>query len=82
MITLDIKESTKPQHEIIASNGKEINDIIQEICNECHEGLTFSSIGRNEAKGYEDKVNQIEALYETIDMLECKLCDILNLLED
>jgi hypothetical protein len=44
--------------------------------------LTFSSIGRNEAKGYEDKVNQIEALYETIEMLECKLCDILNLLEE
>lgn len=82
MITLDVKETTKPQYEIVASNGKEINDIIQEICDECHEGLICSSIGRNEAKGYEDKVNQIDALYEIIDMLECKLCDILNLLED
>ena len=82
MITIDIKETTKPQYEIIASNGKEINDIIQEICDECHEGLICSSIGINEAKGYEDKVNQIDALYEIIDMLECKLCDILNLLED
>lgn len=33
-------------------------------------------------RGYEDKVNQIEALYETIDILECKICNILNLLED
>ena len=82
MVTLDIKEITKPQYEIIASNGKEINDIIQEICDECHEALNFSSISRNEAKGYEDKVNQIEVLYEAIDILECKLCNILNLLED
>ena len=35
MITLDIKEVTKPQYEVVASNGKEINDIIQEICDEC-----------------------------------------------
>ena len=82
MITLDIKETTKPQYEVVASNGKEINDIIQEICDECHEGLIYSSISRNETEGYEDKVNQIDALYETIDILECKLCHILNLLED
>ena len=82
MITLDIKEITKPQYEIVASNGKEINNIIQEICDECHEGLVYSSISINEAKGCEDKVNQIEVLYETIDILECKLCHILNLLED
>ncbi len=82
MITLDIKEITKPQYEVVASNGKEINDIIQEICDECHEGLSFLSISRNEAKGYEDKLKQIEALYETIYILECKLCNILNLLED
>ena len=82
MLTLDIKETTKPQYEIIASNGKEINDIIQEICDECHEGLILSSMGRDEANGYEDKENQIDTLYDTIDILECKLCHILNLLED
>ena len=82
MLTLDIKEITKPQYEIIASNGKEINDIIQEICDECHEGLTFSSISKNDANGYEDKEYQIDILYDTIDILECKLCHILNLLED
>ena len=82
MITLDIKEITKPQYEVVASNGKEINDIIQEICDECHDGLIYSSIKTSEAKAYEDKENQIDTLYETIDMLECKLCHILNLLED
>ena len=82
MITLDIKETTKPQYEIVASNGKEINDIIQEICDECHDGLTYSSIKISEAKEYEDKEKQIDTLYETIYMLECKLCHILNLLED
>lgn len=82
MITIDIKETTKPQYEIIASNGKEINDIIQEICDECHQGLTYSSITTSEAKAYEDKEKQIDALYDAIDILECKLCHILNLLGD
>lgn len=82
MLTVDIKEITKPQYDIIASNGKEINDIIQEICDECHEGLSYSSITRNEANAYEDKENQIDTLYEAIDILECKLCNILYLLED
>ena len=82
MLTLDIKEITKPQYEVVASNGKEINVIIQEICDECHEGLTYSSIRTSEAKAYENKENQIDTLYETIDILECKLCHILNLLED
>lgn len=82
MLTLEIKEITKPHYEVIASNGKEINNIIQEICDECHEGLSYSSISRNEANAYEDKENQIDTLYEAIDILECKLCHILNLLED
>ena len=39
MITLDIKEITKPQYEVVASNGKEINDIIQEILNNTDEDM-------------------------------------------
>ncbi len=79
MIHLYVQQKTVPQFEVVTSNNVIINDIIQEICDACHHGLEYSSIKRqeiDEQEEYNTKYNDI------IEVLEGKLCRILDLLED
>ena len=77
---LQIKALVKPVDvDIVTSNGKDINDIIDEICDECHHGLESASILRQEIDQYENYNHNYEKI---IEILEGKLCHILDLLED
>lgn len=69
--------------DIVMSNGKDINEVIEEICNECHAGLETSSFRRQtfEHDDY-DKKDLINDYNELLEILEGKFCYILDLLED
>lgn len=69
--------------DIVMSNGKDINEVIKEICYECHAGLETSSFCRQnfEHDDY-DKKDIINDYNELLEMLDGKFCHILDLLED
>ena len=79
MIHLYVVQKTVPQLEVVTSDDVDINDIIREISDECHHGLEYSSIKKQEIDEHEEyntKYNDI------IEVLEGKLCRILDLLKD
>lgn len=83
MLTLEPKIKQSIEVDIVTSNGSDINSIIQEICDECHEGLETSSLCRQNFDidncSKEDIINDF---CELIERLEGKFCNILDLLED
>lgn len=77
---LSVEAKVKPvEVDIITSDGKGINDVIQEICDICHDGLEYSSIECSEIDEHEEYNTKYE---EIIEVLEGKLCRILDLLGD
>lgn len=79
MIHLYVQQKTLPEFEVVTSDDVNINDIIQEICDECHHGLEYSSIKRQEIDEYEEYNTTYN---DIIEVLEGKLCRILDLLKD
>ena len=79
MIHLYVQQKTIPQFEVVTSDNVNINDIIQEICDACHDGLEYSSIKKQEIDEYEEYNTNYN---DIIEVLEGKLCRILDLLKD
>lgn len=82
MVTVkpDIKQ--KLEVDIITDDGREINDILEDICTEAHEALTISSMKRQELDGITDIDEKIKEYENIIFGLEASFCHILNVLND
>ena len=79
MIRLYVQQKTVPEFEVVTSDDVNINEIIREICDACHQGLEYSSIKREKIDEYEEYNTTYN---DIIEVLEGKLCRILDLLKD
>ena len=48
MITVKPNITQKLEVDIVTDDGKDINDILKEICEIAHDGITYASIMRQE----------------------------------
>ena len=78
MITIKPKITQKLEVDIVTDDGKDINDIIEEICEIAHDRLEMSSMFRQEVE--ED--GEIESFETILERMEGGFCRILNLLKD
>lgn len=71
--------------DVVTSNGEDINTIIKDICEEAHDGLTYASMIKQELEdGYENinKYDMMSKYIDIVEILEGKLCRILDILCD
>ena len=85
MISVKPKIHQKLEVDVVTDDGKDINDILEEICKIAHDHLEASSVDRQELEDKredaepEDIINTLESI---IDYLEGGFCQILNTLKD
>lgn len=87
---IDIKPKIKQSIEVscVTSNGREVNDIIEDICSISHDALEYSSVARQDLEELIIKspgmsVKQIQNRYlGIIEYLEGHFCEILEKLDD
>lgn len=85
MITVKGEIREPVEVDVVTSNGEDINSILQDICEEAHDGLTYASMIRSETEdGYENmsKCDILSKYIDIVEVLEGKLCHILELLND
>ena len=81
MITVNPKITQKLEVDIVTDDGKDINDILKEICEIAHDGLMDASLIRQECDE-NPSLNTAKNWREECENLEGKLCSILDLLKD
>ena len=81
MITVNPKITQKLEVDIVTDDGKDINDILKEICEIAHDGITYASLMRQECDE-NPALNTAKNWREECENLEGKLCSILDLLKD
>ena len=81
MITIKPKITQKLEVDIVTDDGKDINDILKEISEIAHDGLTDVSMIRQECED-NPSLNNAKNWREECENLEGKLCSILDLLKD
>ena len=81
MITVNPKITQKLEVDIVTDDGKDINDILKEICEIAHDGITYASMMRQECDE-NPALNTAKNWREECENLEGKLCSILDLLKD
>jgi hypothetical protein len=85
MIHLHVQQKTVPEFEVVTSDNRDINDILEEISRIAHERLLMSSMDRQDLEDIkenaepEDIINTLESI---IDYLEGGFCRILDELKD
>ena len=81
MISVKPKITQKLEVDIVTDDGKDINDILEQICEIAHDGLIDVSIIRQECDE-NIALNTAKNWREECENLEGKLCSILDLLKD
>jgi hypothetical protein len=87
MLHLYVQQKTVPEFEVVTSDDRNINDIIQELCDISHDALETVSIWRQEAEEEvirnEHDIKSLQQRYlGIIEYLEGHFCEILNKLDD
>ena len=88
MIHLYVQQKTVPEFEVVTSDDRNINDIIQELCNISHDAIEYSSVARQDLEELIIKnpgmsVKEIQNRYlSIIEYLEGHFCEILEKLDD
>lgn len=87
MLHLYVQQKTVPEFEVITSDDRNINDIIQELCDISHDALETVSIWRQEAEEEvirnEHDIKSLQQRYlGIIEYLEGHFCEILEKLDD
>ena len=81
MIHLYVQQKTVPEFEVVTSDDKNINDVLEEISRIAHERLMMASMDRQELEDAkpEDIINTLEFI---IEYMEGGFCRILDELKD
>ena len=79
MITVKPKITQKLEVDIVTDDGKDINDILKQICEIAHDGITYASMMRQECDE-NPALNTAKNWREECENLEGILCIILNYL--
>lgn len=87
---IDIKPKIKMEIEssCVTSDGRDVKDIIEDICNISHDALEYASVARQDLeeliiKSPEMSAKQVQNRYlGIIEYLEGHLCEILEKLDD
>lgn len=85
MIHLYVQQKTVPEFEVVSSDGKDVNDILEEISRIAHERLLMSSMDKQDLEEIkkdaepEDIINTLESI---IEYMEGGFCRILDELKD
>lgn len=87
MLHLYVQQKTVPEFEVVTSDDRNINDIIQELCDISHDALETVSVWRQEAEGEvirnEHDIKSLQQRYlGIIEYLEGHFCEILDKLDD
>lgn len=82
MITVKPKITQKLEVDIVTDDGKDINDILKEICEIAHDGLMDASMIRQDVAGCGFVNERCKAYQNALEICEGKLCSILDLLKD
>lgn len=87
MIHLYVQQKTEPEFEVVTSDDRNINDIIQELCDISHDALETVSVWRQEAEEEvirnEHDIKSLQQRYlGIIEYLEGHFCEILEKLDD
>ena len=82
MITVKPKITQKLEVDIVTEDGKDINDILEQICEIAHDGLMDASMIRLDVEGCGFVTEKCEAYLNALEICEGKLCSILDLLKD
>ena len=87
MLHLYVQQKTVPEFEVVTSDDRNINDIIQELCDISHDALETASIWRQnieeEVIRNEHDVKSLQHRYlGLIEYLEGHFCEILEKLDD
>jgi hypothetical protein len=87
MLHLYVQQKTVPEFEVVTSDDRNINDIIQELCDISHDALETVSIWRQEAEEEvirnEHDIKSLQQRYlGIIEYLEGHFCEILDKLDD
>lgn len=83
MITIKPKITQKLDVDIVTDDGKDINDILKEICEIAHDGLIETSMIRQDVEGVVDLCTEkCKAYQNALEICEGKFCSILDLLKD
>lgn len=84
MIHLYVQQKTVPEFEVVSSDGKDVNDILEEISRVAHERLMASSMDRQELEAIkenaepEDIINTLESIIEYMEGGFYKILDELK----
>ena len=81
MITVNPKITQKLEVDIVTDDGKDINDILKEICDIAHDGIMDASVIRQECDE-NPALNTAKNWREECENLEGILCRILDRLGD
>ena len=85
MINLYVQQKTVPEFEVVSSDGRDVNDILEEISRVARERLLMASMDRQDLAEIkenaepEDIINTLESI---IEYMEGGFCRILNELKD
>ena len=82
MITVNPKITQKFEVDIVTDDGKDINDILKEICEIAHDGLMYASMIRQDVEDCGFVAEKCEAYQNALEICEGKLCSILDLLKE
>lgn len=87
MLHLYVQQKTVPEFEVVTSDDRNINDIIQELCDISHDALETASVWRQEAEEEvirnEHDIKSLQQRYlGIIEYLEGHFCEILEKLDD
>ena len=84
MIHLYVQQKTVPEFEVVTSDNRDINDILEEISRVAHERLMMASMDRQELEAIkedaepEDIINTLESIIEYMEGGFCKILDELK----
>lgn len=82
MITVKPNITQKLEIDIVTDDGRDINDILKEISEIAHDGITYASMIRQDVEGCGFVTEKCEAYQNALEICEGKLCSILDLLKD
>ena len=82
MITVKPKITQKLEVDIVTDDGKDINDILEQICEIAHDGLMDASMIRQDVEDCGFVNERCKAYQNALEICEGKLCSILDLLKD
>lgn len=88
MIEIKPKIRMEIESSCVTSDGRDVKDIVEDICNISHDALEYSSVARQDleeliTKGLGMSAKQVQNRYlDIIEYLEGHFCEILEKLDD